>query len=215
MLPDQESFDAFSRALKRRGFRKLSGGEFRSDFRRLALRAPRMREGREAGFVFMANGLKVQVWTTYLDTEGYAREQDAGWVLIKQGDKIRYSSHPHYRTRHFLYNLLLSAAIAKERVMNRPLCPKCSAYMDIAYGQALKARYWKCCRREEHDDGKPVNLDWDHGLPPIVVEFAEKIRKERARYRKQLRRQGRRPGAAMRRRIGWEVGNPQNVIPAR
>lgn len=214
VLPDAMSFAAFSRALERRGFRKLSCGEFRSDFRRLALRAPQMRQGRETGFVFMANGLKVQVWTTFVEAEGCAREHDAGWVLIKQGDKIRYSSRPHHRTQNYLYNLLLSACVARQRVLHRPLCPKCASRMNIAFGKGLKARYWQCLRRDGHDDGKVTSVDWDFGLPDDVLAFVERNRKKRAQYRKELRRKGKSAGVAMSQRKRWVVRKPQNLVEA-
>ena len=212
-LPDVMSFAAFTRALARRGFRALSTPEFRSDYHRLMLEAPSPREGREVGFVFAANGLEVVVWTTFLKEEGRARFEDAGWVLIKEGDEARYFSRPFHRTKSFLYNLLWAACIARERVLNRPPCPTCGARMSIAYGNGVKARYWKCTRPEKH--ARPVNLSWDYGLPLAAIEHLRPQRKRRRLYNEKLRKEGRVPGAALKRRIGWKVGRPENVIPAR
>lgn len=147
VLPDKERFSLFEQYMLREGFRKLSGGEFSRSFKRLDLQAPRPREGRETGFIFMANGLTVHVWTTFLEHEGQAREVDAGWVLITEGDRQDYYSHPLMRTEGFLRKLFRNAKIAKERVLTRPLCPNpaCSAFMKITKRRGhLKSRYWRC-----------------------------------------------------------------------
>lgn len=212
-LPDVMSFAAFTRSLVRRGFRQLSPVEFQSDYRRLALQAPSPREGRETGFVFSSNRLEVVVWTTFLTEAGRARDEDAGWVLIKDGDEARYFSHPFHRTKNFLYSLLWAACIAQWRVAHRPLCPVCGARMDIANGQGLKARYWKCYRPESHK--KPEFLSWDYGLPEAALEHLKALRQRRQKYRATLREQGKIPGVAMQRRLRWKVGRPKNVIPAR
>lgn len=213
VLPNAKDFKRFTRSLVRRGFRKLSRAEFRNDFERLELGAPSPREGREVGFAFSANGLTVFVWTTFLDWEKKARDTDAGWVLIRDGDKVKYFSHPIHRTENFLRNLLGYASAARLRVMHRPLCPKCHAYMDIARGKGLKARYWKCARPAAHK--KAVSLSWDYGLPSAALEFLRPLRKKRAQYRDKLRAEGKEPGAAQRRRKGWKVGQPENLVPAK
>ncbi|MDP1689755.1 MAG: hypothetical protein Q8L52_00930 [bacterium] len=212
VLPSAEAFKRFGQSLLRRGFRKLTRAEFKKDFKRLELEAPSPREGREVGFVFSANGLTVFVWTTFLDWEEKARDTDAGWVLIKDGDKVKYFSHPIHRTENFLHNLLGYASAARLRVMNRPLCPKCRAYMNIARGKGLKARYWKCVRPAAHK--KAVSLSWDYGLPPAALDFLRPPRKKHAQYRKKLKAEGKKPGAALRRRKGWKVGRSKNLVPA-
>lgn len=212
-LPDVMSFAAFTRSLVRRGFRPLATDQFRSDYHRLMLQAPSPREGRETGFVFSANGLEVVVWTTFLKEEGRARDEDAGWVLIKDGDEPRYFSHPFHRTKNFLYNLLWAACIARERVLNRPLCPSCGARMNISYGAGTKSRYWKCVRPDEH--ARAVSLSWDYGLPQAALEHLKPQRKKRRQYNEKLRKEGKVPGAAQKRRIPWKAGRPKNVIPAR
>ncbi len=213
VLPDEEAFARFKRTLLRRGFRQISPVEFKKDFQRLELKAPSPREGREVGFRFTSNGLEVNVWTTFLACEGRARDEDAGWVLIKDGDKALYFSHPLRRTKNFLRNLLWLAVIAKWRAEHRPLCPVCKSRMRIAYGKGIKARFWKCVRPTFHT--KAVSLPWDHELPQEALNFLRPLRKRRARYYAKLREEGKKPGAALRQRIGWKIGRPENIVLAR
>jgi hypothetical protein len=212
-LPDVASFEAFARALVKREFRKLGRREFQSDYWRLSLQAPSPRKGRETGFVFSANGYEVVVWTTFLEREGCAREQDAGWVLIKDGDVVLYFARPHPRTKNFFHTLLMDAALARLRVLGRPLCPLCGARMNITNGKGLKSRFWQCKRPQYHK--KPQNASWDHGLPQEALDYLKPIRERRRKYRAKLQKEGKAPGAALQRRIGWKTGKPENVIPAR
>jgi len=209
VLPSVEAFEKFRRALLRRGFMELLPTEFKQDWWRLRLVAPSHREGREVGFSFAANGLEVRVWTTYLAGE-CAREKDAGWVLIKDGDEAKYFTHPIHRTEGFLHTLLGYASVARQRILNRPLCPVCDTRMKIVRGKGLKARYWQCVRPLFHD--QPVSLPWDHGLPQAALDFLHPRRRARVRYRTKLRMKGKKPGAALRRRRGWRVGRPENLL---
>lgn len=210
ILFGEVEFEKFRKSMLARSFREITSGEFRSDFIRLNPEPPSFREGREVGFTFKANGYEVVVWTTYIEANKIARKSDAGRVLIKDGDDVIYHSHPMHRTKNFLHNLLLSAAIAKERVLNRPLCPKCGAYMHVKKGKGLKARYYQCTRRYAHS--KPVNRSWDYGLPEIVLKEVLKIRKRRLPYVKKLAAQGKKPGAALKRRRKWVSKNPKNMV---
>jgi hypothetical protein len=83
ILPTEADFDAFKEAMLKEEFRLISNNEFRNNYLRLGLQAPRKRNGREAGFVFNANNLTVFVWTTFVVAEGEARPEDSGWVLIR------------------------------------------------------------------------------------------------------------------------------------
>jgi hypothetical protein len=209
VLPDESSFQAFERSLFGRGFRKITRTEFVKDFARLDLRAPSPRPGREAGYAFVANGLTVVVWTTFVESEGKARDVDTGWVLIKERDSPHYFSRPLHRTKNFLYRLLEQACIARQRVINRPLCPLCKALMRITQGKGLKSRYWSC-HKPAHSEF--VALPWDHGLPTEVLQAVEKVRKTRAPYQKKLKAVGEKPGKAMLKRKGWAVGTPENKL---
>ncbi len=155
----------------------------------------------EVGFVYNANGLTVVV------------KQDAGLVLIKEGDAIRYSSHPILRTKDYLKMLLWAACIARLRVLNRPPCPVCGAWMHITRGRPLKARFWACIRRKSHT--RPIFLSWDYGLPKAALDYLHVHRKQRAQYAAKLRKKGKKPGRALLKRIGWKVGRPENIFPAR
>lgn len=77
-LPDAEKFLDFEKELALRGFRRISGPEFSSQFKRLGLKAPRPREGKELGYLFYANEYTVFVWTTWLEMLQVARKEDAG-----------------------------------------------------------------------------------------------------------------------------------------
>lgn len=211
VLPTADTFAWLRTMLMKSGFRELSPVEFKKDFRRLKLEAPSPREGREAGFQFSSNGLDVIVWTTYLIEQGYAREMDAGWVLIKDGDDPRYFKMLH-RTKNFLLKLFYYAVIAQRRAENRPLCDLCYKRMNITFGKGIKSRYWSCI---DPSHAKKVSKSWDTGLAPAALEFLKHERKRRARYLAQLRAEGKRPGGAIRRRKGWTSGRPENKIPAR
>ena len=217
VLPSAEAFGKFREAMMGLGFRELLPIEFKKDWWRLRLVAPSPREGREVGFSYTANGLEVRVWTTFLASEGSAREKDEGWVLIKSGDRARYFTHPLRRTKHFLRRLYFWAQVVRFRVLDRPLCPVCGAYMRIAFGKAPKSRYWHCMRIARHQAGRPVWVDWDYALRsrPKALAFVLKERKKRERYRDKAREEGRPLGAALRRRRGWRVTRPDNIVPAR
>lgn len=207
VLPDVLSFISFEKSLLGRGFRKIGKKEFSRDQIRLGLTPPSPRLGLEAGYVYAASGLTVVVWTTFLEAEGAARDEDSGWVLIKERDEARYFARPMMRTKNFFYRLLWAACIAMWRVEHRPLCPTCQAFMDITNGKALKQRYWSCSRGH-----KKVTLPWDHDLHPAALEYLTKIRNERARYKKKLAKEGKTPGKALLKRISWKVKRPENKV---
>lgn len=210
VLPDKERFERFSQYMETAGFRKLSGEEFSSSFKRLDLQAPRPREGRETGFVFTANNLTVHVWTTFLERQGQARDEDAGWVLITEGDKREYFSHPLMRTEGFLRKLYRVAQVAKERVQKRPLCPSCNAFMKITKGRALKSRYWSCTGKSRVH--RVQTLPWDYGLCDESIAILSALRKERKPYHKGLKKSGKTVVPAILRRKPWVIRNPQNRI---
>lgn len=206
VLPDASGFAKLEELLVSWGFRAISPSEVQKDFKRLDLKAPSPREGREAGFSFSAHGLVVSVWTTWLQEEGRARESDAGWVLISEGDKNLYFAHPVHRTKHFIRNLARQAWIAKRRVQDRPLCPDegCKQFMDIVSGTALKSRYWRCGRKKLHADGKITRRNWDCALPPKAAKYVEAKRKQRDKNRKRReKRQEREPFPAVLKRRPW------------
>jgi len=203
VLPTREDFVSIEEDLLGLGFREYTAGEFRRQFRRLGLRAPRVRPGRETGFIFHANALSVFVWTTWVASEGRAREEDCGWVVICDGDNAVYFAQPTHRTKNFVRNLLSRAWVAHWRVLNRPTCPECGEWMHICRGRSLKSRYWGCSKKSLHHDQKDRRLDWDYGLPPKAKRYVEELRKERARYRTTRRAQGKPVDVAPIRRKSW------------
>ncbi len=210
VLFDAKAFGAFAFAMRKRGYREFSRNESKRDHWRLELEAPSPREGREVGFVYTANGLTAVVWTSYDRSLGRARDTDSGWVLIKEGDHRKYVARPMRRTKNFLHTLLTYAAIARLRVQNRPLCPICQAHMSIVNGKGFKSRYWQCTKPEFHK--RPTRLPWDVGLPSEAIKFLQTERRARARYRKKLLEQGKSPGSALKSRIGWKIGRPDNMV---
>lgn len=196
---DEAAFGLFSEKMRALGFRRVEPVELSQDFARLGLVAPRPRRGKEVGFSFAANGLEVRVWTTFLASLGHERDSDEGWVLIKQGDSVRYFSRPMHRTEHFLRRLYERAQIARLRVINRPLCPECRARMQIAFGEGLKSRFYICKRTDRHVSRRPICCGWDYGLPPKALEFVRKERKRRSGT-----------GAALRKRRAWKAARPEN-----
>lgn len=207
VLPDPVDYAWFLTQLMNRGFRPVSVTEFRKDFKRLKLKAPRPRPGREDGFLFFADGLTVRVWTTWLESESKVRDVDAGWVLICEGDKPLYFSRPIHRTKNFLVNLLRQAWLARWRVTHRPLCLKCHKFMDIVMGRGMKSRYWRCDRRKEHKDGKPYSLDWDYGMPSKAKRYVSTLRGNRAKRRSKLKKEGKPVFTAIKKRKPWQREN--------
>ncbi len=203
VLPDAEDFAYLERELIALGFKGISKQEFRADFERFNLVAPRPRLGREAGFKFSAHGLTVRVWTTWLREAEVARDEDAGWVLIEDGGRARYFGRPIHRTKSFVTTMLRQAWIAKWRVVNRPICPECRNFMDITFGKGLKSRYWACDKLALHACGEPHRRDWDAGLPAKALAYVKGLRKMRARARKRLLSDGNPHRKAMEIRRPW------------
>jgi len=138
----------------------------------------------------------VTIWTTWLKEQRQARKIDAGWIVISKGDKALYFSHPIHRTKNFVKNLLNQAWIAWYRVKNRPQCPICGSFMEIAFGRGVKSRYW-LCRQDK------VRLDWDYGLPERAKKYLKNLRKIRARYLRTRREERKPTHVAMKIRKPW------------
>lgn len=206
VLPTPEQFQNFRGELLKRNFCEIDR------YSGLRLVAPRKIEGREIGFFYFENGLTVVVWTTWLDCENRARDNDSGWIIIldENGDRC-YTSRPLHRTKNFLYRLLMEAKIARTRVKNRPKCAECGAFMKIVHRRSrdrtryLKSCYWKCARRLDHKGEVVHSLRFDHGLPQEALDYLRPRRKKHRREAKNLRKAGKEPFAAMRERKGWKL----------
>jgi len=211
VIPKVEDFESFKKEMNRLDFREYGIQEFKKQFQRLGLKAPRPQTGREVGFTFWANDLTIFVWTTWLAESQTIRESDAGWVVIIQEKKAVYFSHPLYRTKKFFLNLLRQAWLARWRAVNRPLCPECKKYMRIVRGLALKSRYWRCSNYADHALKKAICVDWDLNLPPEAKKYVDSARKARAKYRKKMKENGRSIYPAILRRKPWATTKPQNL----
>lgn len=215
VLPTQAAFAEFDREMQARNFQILSPREFRQDRQRLDLVPPFPRKGRELGYIYQRKGYDVIVWTTWLPLDNKFRDQDAGRVLIRDGDKVLYHATPTHRTKNFLDNLLEKAKLARAHVKYRPLCWKCFALMYIDNGKFIKQRRWRCTRTEDHDTKRFVFSPWDEGLPLEALKALKPRRKRRAKYIAKLKKEGKKPGAVLRVHKGWTARRPQNLVPAR
>lgn len=195
------------------GFRSITKREVSNDFERLDLFSRNPKKGKEEGFIFYSNGLKAIVWTTFVLSTETARDEDLGWVLIAKGDRALYFSHPFRRTKNFAENLLNYARIAKERVLNRPLCSECKRQMDIAQGRGIRARYWICTNWKNHENRKSIKLTWDAGLSKDNLAFLKKERDARRKYIAKRRKAGKNANVAPLIRSGmWRVRRSDNLV---
>lgn len=215
ILPDMEAFQFhIKHKLESWGFRSINKIEIEKDFKRLGLFSRNPKEGREEGFIFTSkNGLKVIVWTTFILQDEKARDEDLGWVLITNGDKVLYFAHPFRRTKNFAANLTRYAWIARWRVLNRPLCPDCNRLMDIARGKGIRARYWICTNRTKHKSAKATKISWDYGMPPKALSFLKAERAARRKYIVRRRKDGKLANVAPLIRSGmWTVSRKDNMV---
>lgn len=220
ILPDEKSFADFKEKILALGFRELTHEEFARAFQHSGLKPLSSSAGRETAFVYSAdkldkpNDLEVFIWTTYLSWKKESRDIDAGWILITQAGRARYFAHPLMRTKNFLITLIRLAWIARWRVINRPTCPQCpdQRYMKIAYGWAIKSRYWRCDYKSQHHPYKPVFLPWDYGMPPKALAFLKKKRKIRRKYRDSRKKAGKPNNVAMLNRRKWKRLRLENSV---
>ncbi len=211
VLPTQEDFLNFSIQMNALGFKKVSTKQFQNDLYRLDLQPPRHKEGREVGFEYFANNLRVKVWTTFVEEWGEARSEDLGWVLITKNDKALYFAHPMRRTKNFFVNLLSYAKACKERIEHRPCCPeKTCRRMFVIKKTKHGGVYWACSNTELHGVKVP-RASWDHGLSPESIAFMKVERAEAKRYREKRIENWQSVGQAKVIRKKWIIKNPNNL----
>lgn len=204
--PTLEQFQSFREELLKRKFYEKIARELCDRFSRLRLIAPRPIEGRQSAFVYFNNDLTVVVWTTWMPDRQRFRKQGSGWVIIlDEKEDIVYSSGPKHRTENFLRRLFMYADIAYSRVLQRPPCPECASLMRIVHGKGMKSTYWRCRRRLDHEGERARSLSFDTGLSAEQKAFLKKERKRRARYLKNVRKSGKEPFTAMRKRKRWST----------
>lgn len=178
--PVVESFESFRQALLHQGFLEMRGSK----------------TGR-AGFMYEVNGLAVEIWTTFLLEEGQAPKKHLGYVLIRQGDQVKYFGRPFSRNKKYFYHLLWYAYIARVRILDRPKCPLCGAPMEIAQVRGilevvLEARTWQC---DKFHSARYRSLN--RALPPAALTFLRRELKLRERYRSLLDRE--------KKKLGWPL----------
>lgn len=211
-------FYDIKRNLEKINFSQIGFLEFKSDFERLGLRAPKKITGREIGFKYEIFGLTVIVWTTFdaKNLEFRKVGTDAGWVLIKKGDRVLYWSGPIHRKDNFVRRILACAFICKYRLDNLPNCQICKHRMEIAKGKGFRSRYFNCPNWLNHPDRKKYRLDWDFSIDkekmPKAYKFIMERRKQRERQRKKMISLGKETDTKAKSRKRWVVGNPLNVV---
>lgn len=211
VLFGEEGFRYLCHNLKRRGFRLINHFETRFAIDRLGLVPTRLFKPRTAVLVFTAENLyAVKVRTTY-NTDAKSAIQDAnGWVMITSGDKRLYTDRPFNRTEGFLDRLILSAALARLRVIYRPNCTRCRAAMEIHKGKYLRQRFWRC-------PNKCMTMPWDDPIRhvPEAMKLLEKRRKQHKQTDKRALAKGKRPHQKMLKRAAnppWRTTRPQNRL---
>jgi len=212
ILPRWVDFTRLQKSLLSFHFRQIPDQEFVDQYNALKLVAPRPREGgREVGFVFKANELKVTVWTTWLLREQRARKKDSAWVVISDEKKVFYFSHPIHRTKNFIDNICKQAWIAMYRVKYRPRCKECGKFMQIIHGKGAKSCYWSCSNRYEHDNNKKVYLEWDYNLPSKAKQYLKGLRRKRATYRERRRAANLPTDVSRKKRISWVIKKKKSL----
>lgn len=192
-------------------FREIGLTEKKRTLDRLGAIDPRNNRGSEVGFRFDVNGYTVIIWTSYLRKEGIWRVRDVGHVLITKGDTIVYQSRDIRRTKNFLKRLLSYAWIAMWKIFHLPACPCCGRPMHIE-NRKYRKYWWQCDNIEAHPEYKKVTLQWDNGLPTKAQAFVDKMRKPGQKYRRKLKKAGKKPFTAMRIKKPWRKRNPQNKL---
>ncbi len=208
-----EDFEFLDDKMKSMDFRKTSILGQKKLFRRLGLVPPREIKGRETTYLYHNNGYTVVVHTTYLEREKKWRGagEDAGWVLIKNRDRAVYFARPFQRKKGFLLKLLRYAWITKWKIDHRPLCPTCSAYMNVKRKSGSRQYFWMCDRKEKHESDGFVFLPWDYMLPKKATEFVTIRRAYTEKYNELSKKAGiqRRPAGTIRKK--WIIKKPENL----
>lgn len=133
-LPSKESFYDFFEAMEKElNARRLE----RSQMTELLQRIPgklaekkRKKKGIEECLLIADNNKEVHWWSTFVATDGKARESDEGWVL---GIDKRYPhkpflfSFPIRRTKHYLETSARYLRAFKDLITTWPSCPVCGA----------------------------------------------------------------------------------------
>jgi len=213
-------FDDKVRGEKMNFLKNLKKYSYR-DFQRLDLKPPRKIVGREVGYFFEANGYKVKIWTTILEDQRKPRDKgtDVGWVLITKGDVVVYYAKCFLRIDDkFFLRILRYAWIAREKVLNIPLCRECKRQMEIKRNSKTNQTYFSCENVLGHSHVGKISESWDKPLEGKLkaLEFLGIRRKQTAAYNKKNREAFEKDGTPIptskaKIRKSWIVGNPDNL----
>lgn len=215
----EEDFLFLKHELEQMGYRQKSEINFKGDFKRLGLQAPRPKPGREEGFIFASDRfLNAIIWTSYVAADKAFRGEDVGWSLITEGDYAKYFAKPVRRTEGFLLQILRKAWITAWRVKHRPFCPTCDALMSIhekkKHGKPTGQYFWACFHQKSNTQ-PPIFVGWDtigpeKKLPPKAKEYVDKTRARIKAYKKRNKKLGitRTPMRSIRK--SWVVTKPEN-----
>lgn len=220
-------FIFFDEEMKKMGYRQKTYWEHRGDFSRLGLEAPRFIKGREATYIFTANGLNSILHSTFDVVNQKWREagEDMVWPLITKGDIARYFSKPLKRTENVITQALRRAWVNRYKVIHCPRCSQCKRNMEIMEKYKVDHEtgekkptgqyYWGCFNMQAHKDEMPEFRSWDKvgpegQLPKKAKLFVELMRRRVASYKKRNKELGinRTPMRKIRKK--WTIKNPQN-----
>ena len=103
---NQDDFDRFRKVMLAIGFTPI-----------------KHKEGRQEGFEYFKNGLRVKVWTTFDTGLGRTRDSGTGKVVILESNRFSYMGTPKNRTKYFLKTclfmlLLLNTMLMLDRIQN-------------------------------------------------------------------------------------------------
>lgn len=176
------------------GMGRISARDIREDFERYKIELTKPHPGdREEGYFYNhKSGYRVKVWTSFVVGRNDYRDEDWGWVIIvDRNDNIVYRAQLTRRTVNFVYNLLMRARMAYERVHFRPYCDGengCGEWMHFIQRKS-GACFWRCENVADHGSFKACpKKDPDVTLSTVVKKFAKSKRLDRERDRNDPRR---------------------------
>lgn len=173
------------------------------------------KKGRQVGFEYFKNGLRIKVWTTFDPDEGRTREKGTAKIIILESNKVSYMGTPKHRTKYFFENLFIYALAAKYHVDNRPYS-KCHKLMNIYQGETWREKedaenkstskrqtFWVCpIKSHRHEGGCPAK-SWSIGLPNGILSVMVKKWNRAEKYYDKLRAEGKEVNVFLAIRKSW------------
>jgi len=193
-------------------YRTITEIEFVRDRQRLGLVGTGKKKGWQEKYSYQASGLKATLLTTFVRELGTCRKHDKGCIVVTNGDTILYMTRPIHRTKNFAKRILAYAEIIRDKMINSPLCPECSARMRIRSNDKHQ-HWWSCGRLKSHAEGNWHNEPWDFGIDDIQKAFLDKMRAPGVRRRKKAKKEGKEI-VRKTQKSHWIRTNPQNIEAA-